>query len=103
MDLINLPATGNFRTKKDFDNYTDNLPAEFITQVPDENGKNVTENNTAEKIGEESCQVKDSNEVESQEQKMIQTAKKMVFKTMFKKKKSPNLILQEKYLISIKV
>lgn len=69
MDLINLPATGNFRTKKDFDNYTDNLPAEFITQVPDENGKNVTENNTAEKIGEESCQVKDSNEVESQEQK----------------------------------
>lgn len=71
MDLINLPATDNFRTKKDFDNYTDNLPAEFKTQVPDENSKNVTENNTTEKIGEESCQVKDSNEAESQEQKNV--------------------------------
>lgn len=68
MDLINLPATDNFRTKKDFDNYTDNLPAEFKTLVQDEKDNNVTEYNNSEKMDGKSCQTKDSNDAESKGQ-----------------------------------
>lgn len=79
MDLINLPATGNFRTKKDFDNYTDNLEDDFKTLVKDEIGNEELGGNSAQSACESDYQVTDTHKVESEEKKSNTSVQGQVF------------------------
>lgn len=47
-DLIRMPATGNFRTRDNFSDYADTLPAEYKTQYPSKDKKSDIKEQTQE-------------------------------------------------------
>ena len=71
-DLIKLPATGNFRTKKDFDTYVDNLPNEFKTLIKNENIEKDFGGDDAQKNFADEFKVEEGHKADGENEKVNQ-------------------------------